>query len=230
MRRVVRQSKCLQHKTTARESATWSKVINKEEALLKLTETCLKISPEEEEAEGRNKEKHASEKRKCMFEREVQENTLYACQNLKCPQSEIGLGFVNKNSGSDHESQCSYKTDQESEHSTEENIDPNSDSSAWRSFPTTNSTLSSLDGTSRESLSLQEANESMKEVGEKCEPGGISAVEEYGRLFWDGGIEHRDMDGAFYTQRYMETSNVNALQGDTIGQGVTSNWDLGFEG
>ncbi|KAJ0096305.1 hypothetical protein Patl1_27250 [Pistacia atlantica] len=259
MRRLVRQSKCLQHKMTARQSATWSKVINQEEVLLELTERCLKISPEEAEgeAEGSKKDKHGSEKKKCVFKREVQENTLYACQNLKCPQSEIGVGFVDKNSRSDHESLCSYRTDQESKHSAEENIDRDSDSSAWRSFPTTNSTLSSLsppmmslpssvDESNKGGLSLQEclnselekveygnnssANESVKEVGEVAD-GGINAagVEDYGG-FWDGGIEDLAIDGAFDIQRNTETSGVNSLEAETIDQGVTSTWDMGYEG
>ncbi|KAJ0097929.1 hypothetical protein Patl1_27287 [Pistacia atlantica] len=224
--------KAWKHKMTARQSATWSKVINQEEVLLELTERCLKISPE---AEGSKKDKHGSEKRKCVFEREVQENTLYACQNSKCPQSEIG----------------------ESEHSAEENIDPDSDSSAWRSFPTTNSTLSSLsppmmslpssvDESNKGGLSLQEwlnselekveygnnssANKSVKEVGEVA-AGGINAagVEDYGG-FWDDGIEDLAIDGAFDIQRNPETSGVNSLEAETIDQGVTSIWDLGYEG
>ncbi|CAL9008335.1 unnamed protein product [Prunus brigantina] len=48
MRRLVRQSKCLQDKMTAKETAIWSKVVNQEEALLQLTETCLKISDSNE--------------------------------------------------------------------------------------------------------------------------------------------------------------------------------------
>ncbi|XP_021803296.1 putative ETHYLENE INSENSITIVE 3-like 4 protein, partial [Prunus avium] len=44
MRRLVRQSKCLQDKMTA----MWSKVVNQEEALLQLIETCLKISDSNE--------------------------------------------------------------------------------------------------------------------------------------------------------------------------------------
>ncbi|XP_031249942.1 putative ETHYLENE INSENSITIVE 3-like 4 protein [Pistacia vera] len=259
VRTLVRQSKCLQHKMTARESATWSKVVNQEEALLELTEKCLKISAEEEEgeAEGSKKDEHGSEKRKCVFEREVQENTLYACQNSKCQQNEIGVGFVDKNSRGDHESQCSYRADQESEHSAEENIDLDSDSSAWRSFSPTNSTLSSLsppmmslpssvDDSNKGGLNLQEwmnselekveygnnssANESVKEVGEVA-AGGINAagvLEDYGG-FWDVGIEDLAIDGAFDIQRNMEATDVNALQGETTGQGVSSIWDLGYE-
>ncbi|KAJ7956850.1 Ethylene insensitive 3 family protein [Quillaja saponaria] len=44
MRRLARQSKYLQDKMTAKESATWSKVVNQEEAILTLTDKCLKIA------------------------------------------------------------------------------------------------------------------------------------------------------------------------------------------
>lgn len=37
MRRLVRQSKCLQAKMTAKDTSTWSKVVDQEEALLQLT-------------------------------------------------------------------------------------------------------------------------------------------------------------------------------------------------
>lgn len=41
MRRLVRQSKCLQAKMTAKDTATWSKVVEQEAALLQLTDRCL---------------------------------------------------------------------------------------------------------------------------------------------------------------------------------------------
>ena len=44
MRRSVLQSKRLQNKMSARETETWSKVLNQEEALLLLTDTALNIS------------------------------------------------------------------------------------------------------------------------------------------------------------------------------------------
>lgn len=44
LRKLVTQSKSLQDKMTARDTATWSKVVNQEEALLLLTDKCLRIS------------------------------------------------------------------------------------------------------------------------------------------------------------------------------------------
>ncbi|PON55004.1 Ethylene insensitive 3-like protein, DNA-binding domain containing protein [Parasponia andersonii] len=118
MRRLVSQSKCLQDKMTARDTAIWSKVVNSEEALLQLTEKCQPIKDEEEENDAvslRSGVTSASttadhQKRKNVFERDVGgDTTSYPCQNVMCPQSEMGSGFVDKNARKDHESQCPYR-------------------------------------------------------------------------------------------------------------------------
>nr|GLL19446.1 putative ETHYLENE INSENSITIVE 3-like 4 protein [Ipomoea trifida] len=44
MRRLVKQSRILQNKMTAKETATWAKVVDQEEALLNLTHKALNIS------------------------------------------------------------------------------------------------------------------------------------------------------------------------------------------
>ncbi|KNA22696.1 hypothetical protein SOVF_032130 [Spinacia oleracea] len=46
MTRLVKKSKCLQAKMTAKDTATWSKVVDREEALLQLTNRCLRITDE----------------------------------------------------------------------------------------------------------------------------------------------------------------------------------------
>ncbi|TMX01700.1 hypothetical protein EJD97_023866 [Solanum chilense] len=48
MRRLVTQSRSLQNKMTAKETATWSKLVNQEEALVNLTDKSLKISSSHE--------------------------------------------------------------------------------------------------------------------------------------------------------------------------------------
>ncbi|KAK6923444.1 Ethylene insensitive 3 [Dillenia turbinata] len=77
MRRLVRQSKCLQDKMSARETSTWCNVVNQEEALLQLTEKFLQISPSKEEEKKEELDQimaffqntlGSSDKRKCMFE------------------------------------------------------------------------------------------------------------------------------------------------------------------
>ncbi|XP_021802073.1 putative ETHYLENE INSENSITIVE 3-like 4 protein [Prunus avium] len=116
MKRLVRQSKCLQDKMTAKEIEIWSKVVNQEEALLQLTETCLKISYSNEKEDqkespsglsqikGKNNGKWmcslpSSEKRtSSIFDEE-------ACQTGQGLKSfELGLWFVDKKSKVDHES------------------------------------------------------------------------------------------------------------------------------
>ncbi|RLM73531.1 putative ETHYLENE INSENSITIVE 3-like 4 protein isoform X1 [Panicum miliaceum] len=52
MRKLVWQSKRLQHKMSARDAETWSKVITQEEALDRHAERALQITPVEEEDDG----------------------------------------------------------------------------------------------------------------------------------------------------------------------------------
>ncbi|XP_048232255.1 putative ETHYLENE INSENSITIVE 3-like 4 protein isoform X2 [Ricinus communis] len=134
MRRLVTQSKCLQAKMTAKESATWSKVVNQEEALLQLTEKCLKIDDPEKE-QGSGSDSQISEKRKCAFDREASMDRLYACQNLQCPESEVGLGFLEKNSRADHQFQCAYRAesdvDQENTTDSRNHVESSADALRW---------------------------------------------------------------------------------------------------
>lgn len=71
---------------TAKETSTWSKVVNQEEALLQHTEKCLKIEDDKNEKvnEGGSSTSSAvcsSEKRKCVFGEQASMDTSYACQN-----------------------------------------------------------------------------------------------------------------------------------------------------
>ncbi|ESQ40955.1 hypothetical protein EUTSA_v10015634mg [Eutrema salsugineum] len=95
VRRLARQSKCLQDKMMAKETDTWSRVLNQEEALLNIKD--LKIS-EDQETSG--------SKRKGGFMEPS--NSVYTCQNSSCPQSDVSFGFVDKNSRTGHEIQCLY--------------------------------------------------------------------------------------------------------------------------
>ncbi|XP_025616516.1 putative ETHYLENE INSENSITIVE 3-like 4 protein [Arachis hypogaea] len=157
LRRLVTQSKTLQDNMTAKDSATWSKVVNKEEALLRLINKCLKISPSSSSDEENNKEDGkgeievfesspinsinnsvdhvlfggggssgnsstgGGEKRKCDFDNNNNNNSnnnnndnnfvdklLYTCQNVDCPQSDLSMGFRDKNLRLDHESMCAF--------------------------------------------------------------------------------------------------------------------------
>ncbi|XP_010546410.1 PREDICTED: ETHYLENE INSENSITIVE 3-like 5 protein [Tarenaya hassleriana] len=123
VRRLVRQSKCLQDKMMAKETDTLSRVLNQEDALRQLTEKCLEISDDKEQDQepcfvgsstGKDKqvvqEQTGGNKRKVDFRREEGEGSTScdACQNPNCLHSEKGLGFVDKNSRTDHQLQCLY--------------------------------------------------------------------------------------------------------------------------
>ncbi|XP_051127491.1 putative ETHYLENE INSENSITIVE 3-like 4 protein [Andrographis paniculata] len=124
MRRLVNQSKSLQDKMTAKDTVTLSKVVGQEEALMKQAQKSLKISDEgssdKDKIGGRTT---GNEKRKCSPD--VADSGLgldadpdpdmdplyYACQNWKCPQSDVEYGFPDKNSRLEHESVCVYRDD-----------------------------------------------------------------------------------------------------------------------
>ncbi|XP_057733822.1 putative ETHYLENE INSENSITIVE 3-like 4 protein [Arachis stenosperma] len=137
LRRLVTQSKTLQDKMTAKDSATWSKVVNKEEALLRLTNKCLKIFPSSSSDQENNKE-DGSEKRKCDFDNNNNngnnnnndnnfvDKLLYTCQNLDCPQSDLSMGFRDKNSRLD--SMCAFGG------TTLDHQRSNSNNENWKAF------------------------------------------------------------------------------------------------
>lgn len=115
MRDLVKHSKSLQNKMSSKESGTWSKVVNREEDILKLvTQKTQNISlcdkqGEEEKTTKCNQHVGSKEKRKCEFEREASmEIALYECPNLRCPKSCLGFGFLDKNSRTEHEKICSF--------------------------------------------------------------------------------------------------------------------------
>ncbi|KAL7144007.1 hypothetical protein ABFS83_08G229500 [Erythranthe nasuta] len=106
MRRVVKKSKILQHKMSAKDSATWSKVVNQEEALSKLTSKSLRISDDQEDdQEDQDKGElvdandmfdiesgfySSNDKRKCGFD-----STCASSKSLKGVEE---LGFSDKGS------------------------------------------------------------------------------------------------------------------------------------
>ncbi|CAI8598248.1 unnamed protein product [Vicia faba] len=88
LRRLVTQSKTLQDKMTARDSATWCKVMNQEEALLGVTNKCFKMSISEEgESSGGSSSSSRSEKRKCVFD--------VGGDDAEFPQNKLPLSFAN---------------------------------------------------------------------------------------------------------------------------------------
>ncbi|XP_052110114.1 ETHYLENE INSENSITIVE 3-like 5 protein [Arachis duranensis] len=132
LRRLVTQSKTLQDNMTAKDSATWSKVVNKEEALLRLINKCLKISPSSSSDEENNKEDGKGE---------FVDKLLYTCQNVDCPQSHLSMGFRDKNSRMDHESICVFRgatLDHQGSSSSNEN------SKAFHNYPSSEERMISV--------------------------------------------------------------------------------------
>ncbi|KAK8716242.1 hypothetical protein V6N13_043558 [Hibiscus sabdariffa] len=257
MRRLVSQSKCLQDKMTAKDTFTWSKVVNQEEALLKLTEKCLKISPEKDDGEEQDSEhslpadkgKHdeniaiSGDKRKCVFEREVTPNTLYACQNLMCPRSSLELGFTGKSSRSDHESSCSYRSKESdlSQESSEESefSDRNLVPSDHPSFgPQTKIHTESPDITWKTravtdwlDVELLKANDQHSDM----QPNEVGDV--YDMVLQDyinyltGAIEGAPLPPEFLFEGGDVDLSSFLLSGENIDdQGLTSIWDMGYDG
>ncbi|XP_019182837.1 PREDICTED: putative ETHYLENE INSENSITIVE 3-like 4 protein [Ipomoea nil] len=117
MKRLVKQSKSLQNKMSAKDTTTWSKIVTREEDLIKLAQKALRLDPgpelEEEEEEEEEASSLTHDKRKCTFEREIATEIipLYACQNLQCPQSDPGFGFPDKSSRTEHQQICPHRDD-----------------------------------------------------------------------------------------------------------------------
>ncbi|KAK7305998.1 hypothetical protein VNO77_43912 [Canavalia gladiata] len=209
LKTLVTQSKTLQDKMTARDSATWSKVVNQEEALLQLTHRCLKISPSNEEDDNYEEGETSSqvleepvlstrnEKRKCAFDLGVGVDKLYGCQNAECPQSDLSLGFVDKNSRMDHESLCVYRTEE---------------THVFQDYLLNDVPITTLDDcisvANRGDVSLEEIE-------------GGSATLDYNAGYWLNGIDDLELQAALDLLR----DNVDLTQ--NIGQeGATTIWDL----
>lgn len=204
MRRLARQSRSLQDKMTAKETATWSKVVNQEEALLQLTEKCLLIRDDESrkgEEEGpslilgRGKHVsvnnnvsylHNSEKRKRMCDpAEASEKTPYGLQYSECLQSEMVLGIMDKNQRTDHQPHSFHRLE-EGDYNQED----------WaRDIP-------------------------LYDHPSIIDPHSMTSVSTMGQYasYWGCEIEDAGLEGAF------EILRENGLDQDT-----TSIWDLGYE-
>ncbi|XP_022136445.1 putative ETHYLENE INSENSITIVE 3-like 4 protein [Momordica charantia] len=235
MRKLVRQSKNLQAKMTAKETLTWTKVVNQEEALLELTKKSLKITGEEheenraEEEETRAEELvgggggtthfRGNEKRKCLFNRETAGDTaLYTCQNKWCPQSESLMGFVDKNARTEHEAQCVYRNNavvEAGQFSDEHAIDNHLKSVVeWMN----------LELARAEPNSSEEAR--MEDNGDGSES---RAVENYGTRYWKAGVGEATVDEAFEMHSESMDLNVSPTEDEGCHQDATSIWDLRYE-
>ncbi|XP_010673484.1 putative ETHYLENE INSENSITIVE 3-like 4 protein [Beta vulgaris subsp. vulgaris] len=103
MMRLVKKSKCLQAKMTAKDTATWSKVVDQEEALLRLTHLGKTGKDQDSDTE------HQQNKRKAdAFDQDVETEMAlqYTCGNLEGLQNEAGLGLIEKHTRSKHGPEC----------------------------------------------------------------------------------------------------------------------------
>nr|ADD09616.1 ethylene insensitive-like protein [Trifolium repens] len=214
VRRLVTQSKTLQDKMTAKDSATWSKVMNQEQALVHLTEKCLKIS---EEGESSSTSKHvlnqleecgSSEKRKFDFDVDVDvdfDKLLYSCQYAECPKNELCMGFSDKNSRVNHESLCSYRTEQ-------------------GHVPFHDLLNMDIAGASNQN---QDNNNLIENVNELIEIVDRTVEEGYGG-FWLNSMQDLEL----HTGVDMESDNMdlnqNPAQETTLSHEETSIWDLTY--
>ncbi|KAM0037819.1 putative transcription factor EIL family [Helianthus debilis subsp. tardiflorus] len=139
IRKLVRQSKCLQDKMTAKESATWLAMINQEEALARelYPELCPPVMSSgwsgsfavNDDAGEYDVEvvQHEPEpnfdlgdvkpnlglltdrKRKTPPANQVVEHKIYSCEFLNCPYNQPLNGFLDRTSRDNHQMNCPYR-------------------------------------------------------------------------------------------------------------------------
>ncbi|XP_058735744.1 putative ETHYLENE INSENSITIVE 3-like 4 protein [Vicia villosa] len=211
VRRLVTQSKTLQDKMTAKDSATWCKVMNQEQALLsEITRKCLKIS-EEGESSSSVVTHVLNEKRKSEFDFDfdVDFDKMYSCQYSECPQSELCMGFSDKSSRVNHESFCSYRSEQ--------GHVPFHDylSDDWFNMD--------IAGTSNQNQDHGNLVGNVNELREIVD----RTVEGYGE-FWLNGMQDLELHMGVNMERDNVDLNQNQEQDTTLSHEETSIWDLTY--
>lgn len=245
MRRLVRQSKCLQDKMTAKETTTWSKVVNQEEYLDKLAEKCLKISSSKEEEKeeqsifvpNEDSDLHrCSEKRKSTFDREAAVNTLYACQNAECPQSQTESGFLDRNLRTDHQSHCTYGIEEikdreeindEGSGSTVSNLLPYDHELMDSQMTELKSDINEVEWWSKEPNEVDQGND--MQVNEIGEVSGSKAADGTTCYWGEGRIEDLGLDAAFEIQRENMQLNASLSEEALSDENLFSIWNMRYE-
>ncbi|KAK7318579.1 hypothetical protein RJT34_03282 [Clitoria ternatea] len=224
LRRLVTQSKTLQDKMTAKDTATWSKVMNQEEALLQLANKCLKISDhpsseDENECESSTTTHDHHEKRKSVFDFDAAANDdklSYSCQYSQCPQSELRLGFPDKNSRMDHESLCAYRTEQsQGSFLLQDYLSNDTKMDDWM-----NMDVAGVDQNENDPVRHLMDDQFRYIAGKEAE--------DYGG-FWLNGIHDLELNAALdLMERYNMDLNQNPEQVIPQDQRVTSIWDFTY--
>ncbi|KAI5669915.1 hypothetical protein M9H77_19768 [Catharanthus roseus] len=137
--------------------------------------------------------------RKCIFVPQEREESLFVCQNFLCPESEIGFGFVDKNSRTQHEKTCAYGQN-EAEYDVMDNSNFNMVSN----------------GKQHQMENMNEANtvEVVQEVNRSLENFGS---------FWEDNfaLDHHDDQFRFVTTT---TGNMDL----NLSENANSIWDLAY--
>ncbi|KDP46866.1 hypothetical protein JCGZ_24075 [Jatropha curcas] len=201
--------------------------------LEKLTQTCLQINDDDDKEDEQDYLKlQVSEKRKCVFDREACVDKLYASKNSQCPQSQLGLGFVGKNSRIDHE----YVYRPEESDITQENIlsffdqpliSPDQMIGATMHNNSYSGDLSGITDWGLEKDNSNRSDLSIMEVGE----GTVFKMEDYQSCWGTAGIGDSALQG-FGFEINRENMHVNpnvSLENSLPEQEETSIWDLGFD-
>ncbi|KAK7379459.1 hypothetical protein VNO80_04920 [Phaseolus coccineus] len=209
LRRLVTQSKTLQDKMTARDSSTWSKVMNQEEVLLGITDKCHEISLSKEDVENHEEGEGSGSaqllKRKGSFGSASEDDKLYACQNVECPQSKLSMGFVDKNARLGHEALCAYRT--------EDSYFP-----FHRYFSNEASPITSLDDW---------MNVAIQNDAKLVEAAGGSGTLEANACYWLNGVENLELQTALeMLLNDNEDFGQNPLRIPQVQEDATSIWDL----
>ncbi|CAA3002093.1 ETHYLENE INSENSITIVE 3-like 4 [Olea europaea subsp. europaea] len=222
LRRLVNQSRSLQHKMTVKETTTWFKVVNQEEALSKLIEKALKISPSKEEEREGNKDTAelldgSSHKRKSESESVAPVATLYASHNSECPQSELEFGSEYKKSRADHEATCSYSKDDSFAVINQEIVDENQEWVITQQEASLHDWIYRI--LEKGKANLDEQNNEF--VGEAIS----SAIENYGNYRGENIVEQLHLD-PIYGNVDLDAKQLEQILHE---EGAISIWDLAYQ-
>ncbi|KAK7399519.1 hypothetical protein VNO78_10704 [Psophocarpus tetragonolobus] len=154
------------------------------------------------------------EKRKSVFDLDTAVDKLYACQYSQCPESEMGMGFPDKNSRMNHESLCAYR--------------PNQSQPVLYDYQSNDTQITSLDDWMNMEVVRDNQNEDL--VGHLMNDQLRDTVgktpQDYGGL-WLNSLEDLEWHAAL---NQMNTDlNTNPEQDTTQGQEITSIWELTYK-
>lgn len=226
-RRLVKQSKCLQNKMTSKETASLSKVINQEEALVMLTQKSLNIS-NTSATDG-----HVSnQKRKCKFDSESLVEKLYCCQNYECPQNELGIGFSDKNSRADHELRCVHGLINDGPEPLEIFTSDNPTGVLQPPIDLELAQHEEMEGNvvNNEWMNMAIERDGEEHLDAQERQASSSSVEDYGHYWGENVFEQVHLEEIYGIHRKQMDLNMTPTYKGLLNElGTASIWDLGYE-